>query len=120
MFHDDDYLGSPILYYGDEILMGDNIYLPDRNGVRTPMQWDETKPHAGFSTAKKIYTPIVQSKEYGPDRVNVKVEIFLIIMIVSGCNARPFFLLQYSQTHDCSKEITSMFWMGKIILDTHR
>jgi len=64
--------GSPILYYGDEILMGDNIYLPDRNGVRTPMQWDETKPHAGFSTAKKIYTPIVQSKEYGPDRVNVK------------------------------------------------
>jgi len=63
--------GSPILYYGDEILMGDNIYLPDRNGVRTPMQWDETKPHAGFSTANKIYSPIVQSKEYGPDRINV-------------------------------------------------
>jgi len=64
--------GSPILYYGDEILMGDNIYLPDRNGVRTPMQWDETKPHSGFSRANKIYSPIVQSKEYGPDRINVQ------------------------------------------------
>lgn len=64
--------------------MGDNIYLPDRNGVRTPMQWDETKPHSGwfvdnlrsiyipgFSRANKIYSPIVQSTEYGPDRVNV-------------------------------------------------
>jgi len=63
--------GSPILYYGDEVLMGDNIYLPDRNGVRTPMQWDSSKPHAGFSRAEKIYAPIVQSKEYGPERVNV-------------------------------------------------
>ena len=39
--------GSPILYYGDEICMGDNIWLDDRNGVRTPMQWDSSKPYAG-------------------------------------------------------------------------
>lgn len=64
--------GSPILYYGDEIGMGDNIYLFDRNGVRTPMQWDNTKPYAGFSPAHKIYTPVVSSLEYGPDQVNVR------------------------------------------------
>lgn len=51
--------GSPIIYYGDEIGMGDNIWLPDRNGVRTPMQWD-TSLNAGFSGAdpKKLYSPI--------------------------------------------------------------
>ena len=42
--------GSPVLYYGDEIGMGDNIYLGDRNGVRTPMQWSADR-NAGFSTA---------------------------------------------------------------------
>lgn len=65
--------GSPILYYGDEIGMGDNIWLEDRNGVRTPMQWDSSKPHAGFSAnAKKLYLPLIQSDTYGPGRVNVK------------------------------------------------
>jgi len=64
--------GSPILYYGDEIGMGDNIWLEDRNGVRTPMQWDNSKPHAGFSTAKTIYAPIVNSVDYNCDKVNVK------------------------------------------------
>jgi maltose alpha-D-glucosyltransferase / alpha-amylase len=43
--------GSPIIYYGDEIGMGDNLDLPDRNGVRTPMQWDDS-PNAGFTTGK--------------------------------------------------------------------
>jgi maltose alpha-D-glucosyltransferase/alpha-amylase len=43
--------GSPIIYYGDEIGMGDNLDLPDRNGVRTPMQWDAS-PNAGFTTGK--------------------------------------------------------------------
>jgi len=64
--------GSPILYYGDEICMGDNIWLDDRNGVRTPMQWDNSKLHAGFSFAEKIYSPVVDSCDYGPDKVNVK------------------------------------------------
>jgi len=52
--------GAPIIYYGDEIGMGDNIWLPDRNGVRTPMQWDAS-PNAGFSTAapEHLYTPCV-------------------------------------------------------------
>jgi len=60
--------GSPIIYYGDEIGMGDNINLPDRNGVRTPMQWDIT-PYAGFSSAKP-FTELVQG-EFNYLHVNV-------------------------------------------------
>ena len=67
--------GSPILYYGDEIGMGDNIWLPDRNGVRTPMQWN-TEPNAGFSTAgrEQLYAPVISEPPYEPARVSVVVE----------------------------------------------
>ncbi|HLO29349.1 MAG TPA: maltose alpha-D-glucosyltransferase [Anaerolineales bacterium] len=65
--------GSPILYYGDEIGMGDNIWLEDRNGVRTPMQWDIGST-AGFSEApaRSLYAPVIDDQTYGPARVNVK------------------------------------------------
>lgn len=65
--------GSPIIYYGDEIGMGDNIWLFDRNGVRTPMQWSSAAPNAGFSTAPadQLYAPIIDGQEYGPEQVNV-------------------------------------------------
>lgn len=64
--------GSPFLYYGDEIGMGDNIWLDDRNGVRTPMQWDET-PGAGFSSAdpSSFYLPVIDTGVYSPTAVNV-------------------------------------------------
>jgi len=64
--------GSSILYYGDEIGMGDNIWLPDRNGVRTPMQWTSAV-NAGFSTAapKSLYLPVIDNSVYGPGHVNV-------------------------------------------------
>jgi maltose alpha-D-glucosyltransferase/alpha-amylase len=62
--------GSPIIYYGDEIGMGDNIWLPDRNGVRTPMQWMDDL-NAGFSLAQVIYSPIIEDETFGPARVNV-------------------------------------------------
>jgi maltose alpha-D-glucosyltransferase/alpha-amylase len=67
--------GSPILYYGDEIGMGDNIELPDRNGVRTPMQWDSGL-NAGFSNAppQKLYAPLISSYPYGSQQVNVAVQ----------------------------------------------
>jgi maltose alpha-D-glucosyltransferase / alpha-amylase len=55
--------GSPILYYGDEIGMGDNIWLPDRNGLRTPMQWDASAS-AGFSHSHKLYAPIIETAPY--------------------------------------------------------
>jgi maltose alpha-D-glucosyltransferase/alpha-amylase len=57
--------GSPIVYYGDEIGMGDDIWLKDRDGVRTPMQWDRTK-NAGFSSADKLYAPVVKEDPFGP------------------------------------------------------
>ncbi len=60
--------GSPILYYGDEIGMGDNLNLPDRYGVRTPMQWDAS-PHGGFTSATP-FTEMVTG-EYGSQKVNV-------------------------------------------------
>jgi maltose alpha-D-glucosyltransferase / alpha-amylase len=64
--------GSPIIYYGDEIGMGDNIWLPDRNGVRTPMQW-KSEPSAGFSSAAEgaLFAPLIQGEPYGPPWVNV-------------------------------------------------
>ncbi len=66
--------GSPIIYYGDEIGMGDNIYLPDRNGVRTPMQWGPG-PNAGFTTANTIYSPVNETPPYHPEMVNVMSEM---------------------------------------------
>ncbi len=67
--------GSPILYYGDEIGMGDNIYLGDRNGVRTPMQWNGGW-NAGFSGAdpEQLYSPIISNPVYGYQAVNVESE----------------------------------------------
>jgi len=66
--------GSPIIYYGDEIGMGDNIWLPDRNGVRTPMQWD-TESTTGFSDAQiPLYSPIIDDETYGPAKVNVAAQ----------------------------------------------
>ncbi len=58
--------GSPIIYYGDEIGMGDNIWLHDRNGVRTPMQW-QAGPNAGFSSADAaaLYAPLIQGEPFG-------------------------------------------------------
>lgn len=63
--------GSPIIYYGDEIGMGDNIWLEDRNGVRTPMQWDNSL-NAGFSEADTLYLPVLDDETYGYQCNNVK------------------------------------------------
>jgi maltose alpha-D-glucosyltransferase/alpha-amylase len=65
--------GSPFLYYGDEIGMGDNIYLGDRNGVRTPMQWTGGW-NGGFSTAdpERLYQPLISNPVYGYQAVNVE------------------------------------------------
>jgi maltose alpha-D-glucosyltransferase/alpha-amylase len=67
--------GSPILYYGDEIGMGDNIYLGDRNGVRTPMQWSPDR-NAGFSRAdpQRLFLPPIMDPIYGYEAVNVEAQ----------------------------------------------
>jgi len=64
--------GTPIIYYGDEIGMGDNIYLGDRNGVRTPMQWNGGW-NAGFSSSdpERLYSPLISNPVYGYQAVNV-------------------------------------------------
>ncbi|MGE5526512.1 MAG: maltose alpha-D-glucosyltransferase [Rhodospirillaceae bacterium] len=67
--------GSPIIYYGDEIGMGDNIYIGDRNGVRTPMQWSPDR-NAGFSRAdpQRLYLPPIMDPVYGYQAVNVEAQ----------------------------------------------
>ena len=67
--------GTPVLYYGDEIGMGDNIYLGDRNGVRTPMQWSADK-NAGFSRTnpQRLYLPVIVDPEYHYEAVNVEAQ----------------------------------------------
>jgi maltose alpha-D-glucosyltransferase/alpha-amylase len=68
-------IGSPFLYYGDEIGMGDNIWLEDRDGLRTPMQWNDG-PNAGFSTApqEKLSDPVIEDEVYGYRAVNVEAQ----------------------------------------------
>ncbi len=67
--------GTPVLYYGDEIGMGDNVYLGDRDGVRTPMQWNVDR-NAGFSTANPqgLYLPVIIDPEYHYQTVNVEAQ----------------------------------------------
>lgn len=67
--------GTPVIYYGDEIGMGDNVYLGDRNGVRTPMQWSADR-NAGFSDANphKLYLPVILDPEYHYESVNVELQ----------------------------------------------
>jgi maltose alpha-D-glucosyltransferase/alpha-amylase len=64
-----------VIYYGDEIGMGDNIYLGDRNGVRTPMQWSSDR-NAGFSRAnpQRLYLPIIIDPEYHYEAINVEAQ----------------------------------------------
>lgn len=62
--------GSPCIYYGDELGMGDNIWLRDRNGVRTPMQWSSDR-NAGFSTAGQLWAPVINDPHFGFFHVNV-------------------------------------------------
>jgi maltose alpha-D-glucosyltransferase / alpha-amylase len=68
--------GTPIIYYGDEIGMGDNYYLGDRDGVRTPMQWTGDR-NAGFSTAKpqQLYLPTITDAVYGHQVINVEAQV---------------------------------------------
>ena len=67
--------GTPVMYYGDEIGMGDNVFVGDRNGVRTPMQWNGDR-NAGFSGANRqqVYLPVIVDPEYHYEAVNVEVQ----------------------------------------------
>ncbi len=67
--------GTPVIYYGDEIGMGDNVYLGDRNGVRTPMQWSSDR-NGGFSRCDpgRLFLPAIMDPVYGYDAINVEAQ----------------------------------------------
>src|SRR5207248_5782790 len=62
--------GTPVVRYGDEIGMGDDLKLPERNAARTPMQWS-TEPHGGFTKAARPILPVISTGPYGFEHVNV-------------------------------------------------
>ena len=80
--------GSPVLYYGDEIGMGDNIFLGDRNGVRTPMQWSADR-NAGFSTVPSaaLYHPVIVDPPYGYHTVNVEAQETMVTSLLQWVRA---------------------------------
>ena len=101
--------GTPILYYGDEIGMGDNIELGDRNGVRTPMQWSSDK-NAGFSSVdpEKLYSPVISDPVYGYMAVNVEEQ-----------RENPSSLLQWTRNMVGLRKLFSVFGRGSFrILNT--
>jgi maltose alpha-D-glucosyltransferase/alpha-amylase len=105
--------GSPILYYGDEIGMGDNVYLGDRNGVRTPMQWNGSL-NAGFSAAdpERLWLPLVSNAVFGYQAINVESQ-----------ERNPTSLLNWTRRLIDIRRSTKVFGRGSIEFlkpDNHR
>jgi maltose alpha-D-glucosyltransferase / alpha-amylase len=94
--------GTPILYYGDEIGMGDNVNLGDRNGVRTPMQWN-SGPNAGFSDAPKdkLYAPVIEGSVYGFRAINVEEQL-----------ENPSSVLQWTRNMIALRKLFTVFGRG--------
>ncbi|TPW29625.1 maltose alpha-D-glucosyltransferase [Pararhizobium mangrovi] len=98
--------GTPIVYYGDEIGMGDNYYLGDRDGVRTPMQWS-TDRNAGFSRAnpQQLYLPTIQDPVYGFQAINVETQ-----------SADPSSLLNWMRRMIAVRKQLTVFGRGEMTL----
>jgi maltose alpha-D-glucosyltransferase/alpha-amylase len=96
--------GTPVIYYGDEIAMGDNIYLGDRNGVRTPMQWTGDR-NAGFSRADpaRLFAPPIMDAVYGYQAVNVEAQ-----------ERSPYSLLNWMKRMIGLRKQTTVFGRGTI------
>jgi maltose alpha-D-glucosyltransferase / alpha-amylase len=96
--------GTPIIYYGDEIGMGDNVYLGDRNGVRTPMQWSSDR-NAGFSRCDpaRLYFPLIMDPVYGYEAINVEAQ-----------ERWPFSLLQWMKRIIALRRQHHVFGRGSI------
>jgi maltose alpha-D-glucosyltransferase/alpha-amylase len=96
--------GTPIVYYGDEIGMGDNIYLGDRHGVRTPMQWSSDR-NGGFSRADpaRLYAPAIQDPVYGFQAINVEAQ-----------ERYPFSLLNWMKRQIAMRKQHRVFGRGSL------
>jgi len=96
--------GTPIVYYGDEIGMGDNVYLGDRNGVRTPMQWSSDR-NAGFSRCDpaRLYFPVIMDPVYGYESINVEAQ-----------ERSPFSLLHWMKRMIALRRQHQVFGRGSI------
>ena len=96
--------GTPVVYYGDEIGMGDNYYLGDRDGVRTPMQWSGDR-NGGFSRAnpQQLYLPAIQDPVYGYEAVNVEAQ-----------SAQPSSLLNWMKTQIGIRRRSAVFGRGEM------
>jgi len=96
--------GTPVMYYGDEIGMGDNIFLGDRNGVRTPMQWTPDR-NAGFSRADyaRLFAPVIADTVYGYQALNVEAQ-----------EASPGSLLNWVRELIRVRKQHPGLWMGKL------
>ena len=96
--------GTPVIYYGDEIGMGDNIYLGDRNSVRTPMQWTGDR-NGGFSRADaaRLYAPVISDPVYGFTAVNVEAQ-----------ERAPFSLLNWMKRMITLRKQHAVFGRGEI------
>ncbi len=96
--------GTPIIYYGDEIGMGDNIHLGDRSGVRTPMQWSADR-NAGFSKADsgQLYSPVITDPVYGYQAVNVETQL-----------RTPSSLLQWMRRLIATRKSSRVFGRGSL------
>ena len=96
--------GTPVIYYGDEIGMGDNIYLGDRNGVRTPMQWTGDR-NGGFSRADpaRLYAPPIMDPVYGYQAINVEAQ-----------ERSPFSLLNWMKRLIGAAQAVAVFGRGTL------
>ena len=96
--------GAPVIYYGDEIGMGDNVYLGDRNGVRTPMQWSSDR-NGGFSRADpgRLFLPAIMDPVYGYDAINVEAQ-----------ERSPFSLLNWMKRMIALRKQHAVFGRGSI------
>jgi maltose alpha-D-glucosyltransferase/alpha-amylase len=96
--------GTPVIYYGDEIGMGDNVYLGDRNGVRTPMQWNPDR-NAGFSRANpaRLYSPVIMDPVWGYEALNVEAQ-----------QSDPSSLLNWMRNMIALRKLFSVFGRGKL------
>ena len=98
--------GTPVIYYGDEIGMGDNIYLGDRNGVRTPMQWTSDR-NAGFSKCDpaRLYFPVIMDPIYGYQAVNAEAQL-----------SEPSSLLRWTHNMIALRKLFQVFGRGTLTI----